>query len=254
MQNISKKELFEFLYQRLVNLKQIETLEPNVEIRPMASFNPELNILLSAELDGLAKYWAIREGHAYSSKPDKRLGEFLSRHGGPVWSQCSHLDLMRPASAEARAARGGHRPTAAELPDPIRQEADLRRILREDLGPLVWTPSDISWEYDPGLDFLSQNPKISAAGIPAEWLRRSRYGEILYRQYRSAWIHALDPDPELYTEDHRILDPMHSPHYMWHNSGCVFAIPTEFILYSFERALRAFEAEIPEGAKIVLQA
>jgi hypothetical protein len=98
--------------------------------------------------------------------------------------------------------------------------------LREDLGPLVWTPSDISWEHDPALDFLSQNPKISAAGIPVEWLRRSRYGEILYRHYRSGWIHALDPDPELHTEDHRILDPMHSPHYMWHNSGRVFAIPS----------------------------
>jgi len=247
-----KQEFFGFFCQRLSNLKHIENLEPAVKTGSAASFNPELNILLSAELDALGKYWAINQSLGFPNS-EQRVGEFLARHAGPAWSQCSHLDLIRRASAEAKAVRRGHHPKRGELPDPLRQLVDLDRILHEDLGPLVWTHSDISWQEDPSLDFLSQSSKISAAGIPVEWLRRSRYGEILYRHYRSAWLHALDPDPELHTEYHRIWDPEHSPYYLWHNSGRAFAIPTEFILHGLETALKAFEVEIPAGAEIVLR-
>jgi hypothetical protein len=253
MTRTTKQEFFGFFRQRLANLKQIEALEPAVKTGSAASFSPELNILLSAELDALAKYWAINQNSIYSQEPDKRLGEFLSRHSHPAWSYCSHLDLIRRASKESREARQGHRPTGKELPDPSRQLADLDRILHEDLGLLVWTHSDISWQHDPSFDFLSQSSKISAAGIPVEWLRRSRYGEILYRHYRSGWIHALDPDPELHTEFHHILDREHSPHSLWHNNARVFAIPTEFILRSLEAALKAFKAATPDGAEIVLR-
>ena len=50
----TKQEFFGFFRQRLANLKQIEALEPAVKMGTAASFNPELNILLSAELDALA--------------------------------------------------------------------------------------------------------------------------------------------------------------------------------------------------------
>jgi hypothetical protein len=89
--------------------------------------------------------------------------------------------------------------------------------------------------------------------VPAEWLRRSRYGEILHRHYRSGWIHAFDPDPELHVDDHLILDPEHSPHYLVRNGRRVLTIPSEFILVSFKRALKQFEAEIPDDAQILLR-
>lgn len=225
MKKLPKQEFFDFFRQRLANLQQIEALEPAVKMGSAASFNPELNILLSAELDALAKYWAINQKGVYAQEPDKRLGEFLSRHSHPAWGYCSHLDLIRRASKESREAGQGHRPTTKELPDPSRQLAELDRILHEDLGRLVWTHSDISWRQDPSLDFLSQSSKISSAGIPVEWLHRSRYGEILYRHYRSGWLHALDPDPELHTEYHRIWDPEHSPHYLWHNTVASLLFP-----------------------------
>jgi hypothetical protein len=237
----------------LANLKQIEALEPAVKMRFAASFNPELNILLSAELDALAKYWGIGQKRSYPDS-EQRLGEFLAHHAGPAWSKCSYLNLMQRASAEVKAAIQGCHPKAAELPNPVRQESELKHILHQDLASIVWTSSVISWIHDPDLEFLLQNAKISAAGIPVKWLRRSRYGEILYRHCRNGWIHALDPDRELQTKYHLILDPEHSLHYVWHNSSRVLAIPTEFILASFELALRAFEAEIAESADIFFQA
>ena len=114
MTKTTKQEFFGFFCQRLVNLKQIEALDPAVKMGSAASFNPELNILLSAELDALAKYWAINQNNIYAREPDKRLGEFLSHHSHPAWSYCSHLDLIRRASEESRAARQGHHPTASQ--------------------------------------------------------------------------------------------------------------------------------------------
>jgi hypothetical protein len=114
--------------------------------------------------------------------------------------------------------------------------------------------SVIPWTHDPDLEALLQDLEISAAAIPGDWLRRSCYGEILYRHYKSGWIHALDPDSELHTENHAVLDRReHPPHHIWHDGKPAFAIPTEFILVSFERALERFEAEIPDSADVVLR-
>jgi hypothetical protein len=253
MDQVPKSEFFDFFRQRLANLQQIENLSPATKMGQMGSFNPELNILLSAELDALAKYWAINKGLTYPNSP-QRLGDFLASHAGPPWSKCSHLNLMKRASDESKAAGRGHHSRSTELPDPARQEKELFQILQKILGPAVWTPQVISWMHDADLDLLLQHPDISVAGIPGDWLRRSRYGEMLYRHYRSGWLHALNPDPELETEFHFILGPDHEPHYFLRNTTRAFAIPTEFILASFEPALRAFEAEIADGTPVMLGA
>jgi hypothetical protein len=174
-----------------------------VKVVSTASFNPELNVLLSAELDALAKYWTITQNFRYSNSTE-RFGKFLARHAGPAWGKCSHGNLLKRAAEEARTAKSRHRPRAGGLPDPIRQETELDRILHRLLGPLLWSPAVISWKDDPDLLILLQQEQTAAGGITADWLRRSRYGEILYRHYRSGWIHALDPHPELHTEYHHI--------------------------------------------------
>ncbi len=253
MRRTSKEEFFAFFRQRLANLKQIEDLAPAQKVRTAGSFNPEINVLLGVALDALAKYWAISRNLAFPTLAEC-FGQFLATHAGHAWGKCSHLDLLGRASKEARAASAGHHPNAQELLDPVRQKGELCDTLHQVLGPLVWTPSVISWTHDPDLKTLAKHARISAAGISRDWLRRSRYGEILYRHWRSGWIHALDPDPELLTEYHLILDPDHPPHYVLHNHARVLAIPTEFILASFERALRAFEAEIADGAQMALEA
>jgi hypothetical protein len=248
MIKIPKHEFFSFFRQRLLNLKQIEALAPSEKTHQWVSFNPELNILLSTELDALAKYWATQTGYKCQTS-EQRLGEFLARNAGPAWSKCSYLNLIRRAKDEAETARAGHKPPRAGLPLAIKQEVELNLILANKLPPLVKTPSVLPWSCDLGLDFLSQDVDIVAAGIPPAWLGRSRYGEILYRHYRCGWIHALNPDPELHTDYHHIFDPEHSPHYLLHNSSQVLAIPTEFILSSFEKALWGFEAATPPGAE-----
>lgn len=252
MMRTTKQDFFDFFRQRLANLRQIEDLKPSVNIRTESTFNPELNVLLSVFLDALAKYWAIYRNDSYPHA-ETRLGEFLAHHGGAAWGQCSYVYVMRRAKAEATAASRGHRPKPEELPDPVRQEKQLNEILHKKLPTLVWTPADITWCHDLSFESLSKDAETLAANVPAEWLRRSRYGEIIYRHYRSGWIHALDPDPELHVDDHIIVDPDHSPHYLWRNHRRVLTIPTEFILVSFCGALTHFEAEIPGDAQILLR-
>jgi hypothetical protein len=251
MTRTTKQEFFGFFRQRLTNLNQIKDLEPSVKIRVEAIFNPELNVLLSVALDALAKYWAIYHNHHHRNA-ETRLGEFLARHGGAAWSQCSHLNLMRRAKAEATKVSLGRRPKSGELADPILQKTQISAILQKKLPPLVCTPAYITWDYDLSFESLSHDVEMLAAKVPAEWLRRSRYGEILYRHYRNGWIHAFNPDLELHVDDHMIVDPDHSPHYLWRNNRRVLTIPTEFILVSFDRALTQFEAEIPDNAQILI--
>jgi hypothetical protein len=231
MAGIQKDEFFIFYHQRLFNLKQIENLEPHMKTHQWASFNPELNILLSAELDALAKYWAMQANFKCRTS-EERFGEFLARNAGPAWSKCSYLNLVRRAKNEA-----------------IQQEAELNQVLWERLPPLAKTPADFPWMYDLDLDSLLQDADIAASGIPAKWLYRSRYGEILYRHYRCGWIHALNPDPELHTDYHHIYDCEHPPQYLTRNGSRVFAIPTEFILSSFENVLNLFEAATPHDTQ-----
>lgn len=121
---IPKHEFFEFFRQRLLNLKQIEPLAPSVKTHQWASFSPELNILLSAELDALAKYWAMQTSYVCQTS-EQRLGEFLARNAGPAWSKCSYLNLIRRAKDEADAARKGRKPPKAGLPLAIKQEGEL---------------------------------------------------------------------------------------------------------------------------------
>jgi hypothetical protein len=231
MTQIPKADFFDFFRQRLANLKQLQVSSPSVSIRPFASFNPEINILLATELDALAKYWGLSQKLHFPL--EKKYGEFLAKHGGPIWNKCNHTDLLDRASKEKTAVNKGW---AAVL------ERELKRIL----GPVVWgiPGAVVPGHQDADFTVLSDNAEIKSAGIPAEWLQSSRYGEFLYRHYRSAWVHGLNPDPELFVDHHMVLDSDHSPHYIDSNGRRRLAIPTEFILVTLERALKSLESSM----------
>src|SRR6266851_9623820 len=213
MTDIPKANFFDFFRQRLANLKQLQASSPSVSIHPFSSFNPEINILLATELDALAKYWCLSQKLRFRYQQNK-FGEFLASHGGPIWKKCSHMDLLNRVSKEKAAV---NKSWAAVV------ERELKRIL----APMVWAIplAVVPGDQDADLIVLSDNVNIKSAGIPAEWLQRSRYGEFLYRHYRSAWVHALNPDPELFVDYHMVLDSDHSPHYIELNGCRTLAIP-----------------------------
>ena len=251
---IPKQNFFDFFRQRLTNLKQVGDLLPKVSLRLQASFEPEFNVLLAAELDALAKYWSINQHPPLTRDAAFRWGEFLARNANPAWSKCSYLNMMERARTEALAAKQGHKPKPRELSNPKQQEAILDTVLGKVLPPDVRVPyAVIGWESDPTLSDLSAHREIIEAGISEEWLRRSRYGEILYRHHRCGWIHALDPGRELATDVVLKLGADYPPHYIDTNGTRKLAIPPEYILASLEQAITNFEKDIPDGASIMLE-
>ena len=239
MKQVSTREFFTFFGQRLANLRELDTRNPAVKIHPAASFNPELNILVSAQIDALAKYWALNSGRHFANS-ESRFGEFLAAHAGEPWAKCSHQNLLARAGAEA----AGHKPRRDRPGGPARQLKELHSILHKLLAPVVWVPAGVlPWTQDPSLQVLLDDPDIRAAGIPGSWLQRSRYGEFLYRHYRSGWLHALDPDPELGNG----YACSSSPHYVEDIHGSrTLVIPTGFIVESFESAMESFKRELEE--------
>lgn len=197
MLKITKDQFFSFFQQRLANIKQLEQLPLAFCAREFASFNPELNILLSVELDALAKYWDLNTNKPRITNSGTRLGEFLARHGdSAIWTKCSHVDLLRRATREESSTMIKKRRGKIYLADRARQSGVLDSVLRKVLAPSVFVPTGVlRWYQDPSFDFLSAYPDIQAAGISPDWLRRSRYGEMIYCHHRSAWVHALEPRP-----------------------------------------------------------
>lgn len=237
----SKEEFFNFYEQRIANLEQIETLQPTVKAHGYASFNPELNILLAAELDSLSKYWAISVGKKYPSS-GQQLGEFLEKSANaPIWMRCSHVNLLGRASGEI----------APKNKLTQNQYKVLCHELDSLLAPIVKIPYAVfDWRQDPDLSILVSNAEIQGAGISSKWLRLSRYGEILYRHHRCGWLHALNPDPELLTE---IQDrTQKEPHYRTLNEKVGLIIPTEFILQTLKDAVSSFASSVPDGSKVTL--
>jgi hypothetical protein len=232
MSNVPKAQFFDYFRHRLKNLKLIKD-----------QFEPEGNILAGAVLDALAKYWA-----KHSNRPEepagRRLAEFLATHANAViWMKCSHTDLRERA-------RSGLDP---------QQRAALQ-------GCLNGIPSEdathdarvLSWTIDPDFGTLQRDGLLNGAGVPVEFLEKSRYGEILYRLYRCAWIHDMTPDDRLNTDSSHLLSLLAEsqgsgppqPYYAARNHVRRLVIPQPFILSTLEKALNSFEQSVPNGTSL----
>lgn len=233
MSNVPKAQFFGYFRRRLKNLKLIKDQFGE-------AVEPEGNILAGAELDALAKYWA-----KHSKRPEKpagrRMAEFLAAHANTViWTKCSHTDLRERAKSKL---------------DP-RQRAALQRCLSgipsEDA---THDASVLSWTIDPDFGTLQHDGLLNSTGIPVEFLEKSRYGEILYRLYRCAWIHDLTPDDHLNTDSSHPLTLLAEsqgsgppqPYYAARNHVRGLVIPQPFILSTLEEAINRFEQSVPNG-------
>ena len=263
--SVSKDELFDYYERRLQNMKVLQLLTsdspiPHEEVFlralsikierkvpdhssgslfPRTSFDPEASILIGACLDSLAKYWAQTKKERYKKRQRNRLGDFLATHGDPeLWTK------VNPAHLLLRARDSGSKIDPALLKG---LESEYPQSIH-----LPWTPKDIpkrnrkKWSGDPSLtDILHQ---LEPYGWKEHRLVMSRYGEIFYDLFRNSWIHGLDPGSQLeptwfYREE---------PEYEYFRGELKFAIPLEFLIETFERALNSFKNEVPDDYRFLL--
>lgn len=162
---------FAFFRKRVQHAKNL--CAPGQAYAPM---EPDLHVLISAGLDSLAMYWAktfsptlLRGSGGF------RMGEFLLRHGDArIFTKCSAPNLLTRATAEGKALR-----------------SDIARYLSNE-GPAGTVRF---WQHDPDLAQVIRD--LSRKGADAGWLQRSRYGELLYKEYRCMWVHQFQPSPKL---------------------------------------------------------
>lgn len=216
---------FNWFRRRVANVRRLDH-EP--DLRDM--FAPEQHVLVATALDALAKYWAETFSVQLAKRKDakRRMGEFLHACGGSdIFSRCSHGDLLRRAR-----------------PDHHYLEA-LSTVLAED--PKCWQLRH--WQDDPEFQTLKSNVDLKAAGLTEEWLRESRFGEVIYRDLRSAWVHELQAASHLSsgtwkperTEpwyDNRYEQRTESDDY-YHERRLV--LPLAFLITTLERAVQNFE-------------
>lgn len=248
MTYIPKEQFFRYFRQRLENVRQLSALQPNKKVSSAASFEPEQNILAGAEIDALAKYWALNEGRPSESSAI-RMAEFLATLDGKIWNKCSHVDLRE------RAVLRGKSPRLLTTDSQTKAlEAMLVRVLPRDAAINTRV---LGWKDDPDFAILKSDATLQKAGVPENFLADSRYGAILYRYYRCAWVHELNADLRLPTDEpipsdlrEDLLGP--GPFYMARNRVRRLHIPTSFILQSLARAIDSFERSVPDGVSIAL--
>jgi hypothetical protein len=164
---------FRFYRQRLANLVTIGELLAPVTPEFPGSFVPDQFILAVAALDSLAGHWARVYGIEKATGGEK-MGRFLVEHADAnVFGRCSMPDLFKRAAGEASA--NDLVAALSTLPGSRTQPAMQRR-----------------WQDDPTLDAVVTHLAKANVKGDADWVRRSRYGEILYKEFRCSWVHEFD--------------------------------------------------------------
>ncbi|MCA2977369.1 MAG: hypothetical protein INH37_03710 [Myxococcaceae bacterium] len=175
---------FDWYRQRAANIAVLSTLG--------RGFEPDQHVLIAAGLDSLANFWASLSAPRLNKQSAKfRMGEFLVAHADPVvFQRVSSPDLMERAKKH----------------DPALAAALSRHVNLLSSDSLVR-----HWRDDPTLDALTLACAAAGLSLPDNFLRDSRYGELLYRKYRNNWVHELDGHPEMGSR--AFSDRTNEPHY-----------------------------------------
>jgi len=217
---VDKAEFFRFFRSREKNIRLLGEFD--------ARFDVEQHVVLSAVLDSLAAYWEKIEGKKKPISGRKRMQRFLLKHAqADIWSRCSHSNL---------------RLRAAHLPSK-------QRTAIEEVFPSRNRTSAIrDFEIDPTLDEVLAYPQLKAAGIKEDWLEGSNYAQLLYKEYRNGWIHALDPGMKIDVSNSRA-----KPYYVNYNGRYDLIMPKQFIIETLSVALDSLEKVLPDDIKISLE-
>ena len=164
---------FRFYRQRLSNLRQLDTVTAVPVSGFPGSFLPDRFILAVAGLESLAGHWSrFYKGKKCSG--GERLALFLLEHGdAEIFGRCSIPSLW------SRAARDKNADSIVRALSQSRWTRSRRGTLRR-------------WQEDPLFQEVASDPAIRKSGIDTDWIRLSRYGEILYSEFRCSWVHEFD--------------------------------------------------------------
>lgn len=216
---------FRYYLQRLANLQRLAEVRPATVADFPGSFDPDRLILAVAGLDSLAYHWDRVYG-AGTRSHGERLGEFLVEHGdATVFAKCSMPELLTRALADRRQTLVD---ALVRVPNATNPPATQRR-----------------WQEDPTLRDLLATSAIAGAVDP-DWVRRSRYGEILYKKFRCSWVHEFDgpgTGPPLFD-----VSP-DEPRYDNRNGERELIFPLSFLLKTYETAIESFAAKCRADGK-----
>ena len=223
---------FGWFRQREANARHL-LLSPAPVVTKYASakFEPDVHVLIAAGLDSLASYWQPTYRPDLSKAPHgRRMGEFLVTH--------ADADIFSRVSGPRLRAR------AAKLLSP-----DAIALIRKLVGTQETTGTVRHYFDDLPLDSLATNPQLTQLGATRDWLLPSRFGEILYKDYRCGWVHDLRHPEELAYGDLGI--GRSTPVYenmsvmregQWRKTHRIF-FPTVFLLDTYARAVESFERD-----------
>ena len=223
------ESFFRFFRHRVQNVR---TLCPPADSQgPM---EPDFHVLVSAGLDSLALYWA----KTFSPRlvNDKlgalRMGESLLQHGNSsIFAKCSAPNLLDRVTSQGMTALF-----------PF-----IGKYLHNE-GPLGTVRT---WQHDPDLTQVAPDLlHVGVKGVNATWVQRSRYGELLFREYRCMWLHQFQPSERLasnYAPDES--EPRYQNLLVPDDVGTDFErrqlpmFPRAFMLTTYQTVVAQFESE-----------
>lgn len=224
------RHFFRYFRVRLANARTLgHVVDATASSGDVVNLVPEQHVLLAAGIDALANYWSSAFRPQVKNHGE-RLGELLVTHADAnFWGRVSSPDLVRRARAEMRTS------WATVLRDLVgRHELDVRIL---------------DWRTDPTLAVLAADPRVVAAGIDVDWLRRSRYGEFVYREHRCCWLHEFNSSRRVGSEfpGEESIDP-HYQNVSVGGPGVIaiehrLTLPRSLLASTFERVIDSFEAE-----------
>jgi hypothetical protein len=159
------------------------------------------------------------------------MGEFLVANGDhAAFTRCSVPNVLHRAANAGKTALAQAVETAWPQPG-----APMLALV-------------IDWKRDPELKEVLAHPAVNSAGVSQEWIRKSRWGEILYHHYRCGWLHEASQSPELGTEfpDEPGDEPRYQNRLYVHDVGPpttrrLPTFPVPFLLRTYERAIDSLE-------------
>lgn len=223
---------FNFYRQRVENVTVLAAggvQIPRVRKDAAPSMSPEVHVLVAAGLDTLAAHWARTSSVGVSSHRT-RMGEFLSRHSGHLaFAKCSAPHLLQRAQASNR--------------------PDLVQAVHKYLGNEKIHGGNVRyWHHDPDYEVVAAD-----AAFPVEkgapWVRNSRYGEVIYTEYRNMWLHEYRSSDRLSDYEDDRVEPVYQNLQRGASSPARpsgiqrLRFPTRFLLDTYRSAIDSFEQE-----------
>jgi hypothetical protein len=237
------RAFFRWFRCRLANASAISTLSsPSSEPFASTDFLPDQHVLIGSGIDALANAWAdafrpdlAKPGVAGARRWSTFLEENANESG--IFGRVS-----APLLAERLEEKNPPNASAANV---------VRRVCRDEdhSGRVRFT------EEDPAHASLIANDEIAALGIRSD-IDRSRFGEILYREYRCQWAHRLYSSDRLAPSDYDLKISRWAPEYdhrvrynnvtvmgpdgsRRHRRRLLFSLP--WLLRVYEAAIDSFE-------------